>query len=574
MKDTTAIKLRSWLFAALAALCLFVSGTMLPGINRQRRELKLTGTGKIGDLPPAVVIAARTGGIFRALAINALWMRATELQQSGEVFELVQLYKWITALEPRFPMVWAYRAWNAAYNVSVKFPVTFPNVLDLDNPHNKPDVRWEWVQRGIETLRDEGIPWNPNAERLYRELAWIYNHKIGQGMDDAHLYYKIRLAHKMQRALGKPPYRETIERIAGAPETQEKLLETPAVASLVQELRQAGLQPFQGTVGGTDIRLAILNRSDALPEDARRLLEDAANGGAVAALDAFLRARYLDEVLKLKPDMLLRMMERYGPIDWRLPDAHALYWTHRAFETMPEGESRAANTARVAFHALTSFYRRGRLTFRYDPEHPEQAVWRTDTNFAFMERAVNFHEALYREYKGTDQGDPLREGLLNFLREVVLDLYLHNDVKRSRQYYEKLQSYGPEADIPYLEFITQRFLDRMEIATYEQNISLVKGVIFEALRLAAVGETEQAVARENLARLIRRRYNARGYRYTIPPIDEFIGDVFIRALRVFPDEMVDRLEDIYPNQVEKARKALEELRRNEQEGAAPKQEGT
>ncbi len=48
-----------------------------------------------------------------------LWMRAIHLQEEARVLELVQLSDWITALEPQFTTVWAFHAWNMAYNVSI-----------------------------------------------------------------------------------------------------------------------------------------------------------------------------------------------------------------------------------------------------------------------------------------------------------------------------------------------------------------------------------------------------------------------------------------------------------------------
>ncbi len=70
----------------------------------------------------AAVLAFTTvalGG-FRGLISNALWMRANELQEEDKFFEMAQLADWITKLEPYFPQVWLFQAWNMAYNISVQ----------------------------------------------------------------------------------------------------------------------------------------------------------------------------------------------------------------------------------------------------------------------------------------------------------------------------------------------------------------------------------------------------------------------------------------------------------------------
>jgi hypothetical protein len=93
------------------------------------------------------------------------------------------LADWITKLEPTFVQVWLVQAWNMAYNISVKF--------------SDPADRWRWVRSGIELLRDEGLSYNPREALIYRELAWFFQHKMGQNLDDAHNFYKATWAKEM-----------------------------------------------------------------------------------------------------------------------------------------------------------------------------------------------------------------------------------------------------------------------------------------------------------------------------------------------------------------------------------------
>ena len=105
-------------------------------------------------------------GGFRGLISNFLWIRANDLQEDDKFFEAAQLADWITKLEPTFPTVWVFQAWNMAYNISVKFK-DFPD-------------RWRWLEHGIDLLRDEGLRYNPNSVEIYRELGWFFQHKMGQ----------------------------------------------------------------------------------------------------------------------------------------------------------------------------------------------------------------------------------------------------------------------------------------------------------------------------------------------------------------------------------------------------------
>ena len=41
------------------------------------------------------------------------------------------------------------------------------------------------------------------------------------------------------------------------------------------------------------------------------------------------RLRRMKDSYKLEPDIVQDVDERYGPLDWRRPETHAIYWAHR-----------------------------------------------------------------------------------------------------------------------------------------------------------------------------------------------------------------------------------------------------
>ncbi len=125
--------------------------------------------------PAAELVVAGLGG-FRGIAAEVVWFRADRLQDEGRYAELAQLATWLTFLEPHTSEVWAYSAWNLAYNVSVMMP----SAAD----------RWRWVEAGIKLLRDDGLRLNPVDPVLYRELAWMFLLKMGAGIDSAQAYYR------------------------------------------------------------------------------------------------------------------------------------------------------------------------------------------------------------------------------------------------------------------------------------------------------------------------------------------------------------------------------------------------
>jgi hypothetical protein len=231
---------------AVALIC--ASSHVQGRLNGQREKLGLLKTTTLTESqqkerPLLALVTVAMGG-FRGLIANALWIRANTLQEEEKFYEMVQLSDWITALEPHVAQVWTHEAWNMAFNISVKF--------------KDPEDRWRWVERGITLLRDRGIPLNPDSPMMYREISWLFEFKIGQLLDDAHMHYKLRWAQEMQDVLGARPDIEALEHPKTAAEKE--------------------------------------------------------------------RAQKLRQVYKMDPEIIKKVDDEYGPFDWRMPDAHAVYW--------------------------------------------------------------------------------------------------------------------------------------------------------------------------------------------------------------------------------------------------------
>jgi len=118
---------------------------------------------------------AALGGL-RSLAAEVVWFRADRLQEEGRFVELAQLANLLTFMEPHTPEVWSYAAWNLAYNISIMMPTH--------------EDRWRWVQAGLKLLRDEGLRLNPGSRELCRELAWMFELKLGTDLDAAGALYR------------------------------------------------------------------------------------------------------------------------------------------------------------------------------------------------------------------------------------------------------------------------------------------------------------------------------------------------------------------------------------------------
>ncbi len=166
-------------------------------LNLKRESLGLTRMEPLRNAPPLLAFSSVALGGFRGLIANALWMRVTRLQDEGRYFETLSLADWITKLQPTFSSVWTFQSWNMTYNISKQF--------------ESPEERWRWIRSGITLLRDEALKYNPESSEIYRELAWLFQDKIGGNFDAQHVFYKAKWAAEMRRILGSSPDLKTIE---------------------------------------------------------------------------------------------------------------------------------------------------------------------------------------------------------------------------------------------------------------------------------------------------------------------------------------------------------------------------
>ncbi|NQW48153.1 MAG: hypothetical protein HQ464_10350, partial [Planctomycetes bacterium] len=360
--------------SATLIACLAAAGVLMPSITRQRQELQLViSTEGTRGMPPHVALATAALGTFRGLAVDFLWVRADALQDKGEFFEAQTLSQWITALQPRFPKVWGFQAWNLAYNISVST--------------KEPAERWVWINRGINLLRLQGIPLNPGDANLPMELGWLFFHKIGGKNDREHWYYKARLAREFREFLGDTTGGRTsaqaVERfrkIADAPESLDAMRADPLVRDALELLEKHAATPnedFLRMMG----RVVLYNSSIDTKLLAGKVLPSGTNRGLVSALvedqrlatavfDTIiphLQKRVLADRYRMEPRFMLELLQKYGPLDWAHPHAHGIYWSEKGIavgrKVLRRDRLNELTIIRTRLGNLQHLMRSGRLEF-------------------------------------------------------------------------------------------------------------------------------------------------------------------------------------------------------------------
>ena len=458
-------RLRSLLLLLLIGGLLAGAGFVQQSLNRDRDRLGLTRVQPLENAPPVLAFTTVALGGFRGLISNALWMRANDLQDEDKFFEMAQLADWITKLEPHFVHVWLVQAWNMAYNISVKFKESAPGQF--------PD-RWRWVKAGIELLRDDGLRYNPNETLIYRELAWFFQHKIGQNLDDASAYYKQQWANDMAKVFDKKP---------------------PNLEELIH------------------------------PQTA----------------DQKERARLLRETYKMDPHFMKEVDERYGPLEWRLPEAHAIYWAALGLKKAAENPTKVKEDdlitlRRVIYQSMLLSFQRGRLV-----TNPFAKAFEFGPNLDIIPK-VNF---AYEQAARDDEKnrDHIEKAHRNFLRDAVYFLYMYNRVADAAQWFEYLATHYPSK--PILDSNTNSLPANLTLVKYavarvqddvgnsggrDRTKGVIEGLLVNSYRNMVFGQDAPAAGFKLLAREVWLSYQSgipqeRMAAIGMPPFEEIDQEV-------------------------------------------------
>jgi hypothetical protein len=236
--------------------------------------------------------------------------------------------------------------------------------------------------------------------------------------------------------------------------------------------------------------------------------------------DAQRRAEELRTRYKMDPAVMQEVDQLHGPLEWRLPEAHAIYWGHVGLKHSKKKD--LITLRRLIYQSMQMSVLRGRLISL------EPLFFGPDLDKAA--RANASYEQMIAEE--TEMKYSVQTAHKSFLREVVYLCYTYNRVKEAETWFNTLKQKYPEAVPPNLgleEYARQR---------YEENITLgghdkVKAIIEGTLRNYWIGlafaeedkaEEDRALQADRQARYIWNRYTqfnvSKRSVLALPPFEE------------------------------------------------------
>jgi len=230
----------------------------------------------------------------------------------------------------------------------------------------------------------------------------------------------------------------------------------------------------------------------------------------------------LREKYKIDPVFAQKVNALYGPLDWRLPEAQAIYWYALGLEKAKENPGKVGQNdfdllqlRRGIFQSEQQAFRHGRVIINPFAHTVELAP-----NLDLIPKANDSYLQMCAEETDPGKKDDILRAHRNFLRDAVYFLYENNRMADAAKWFKYLGEKYP--DQPIIDKQPDSLpknvtLDEYAIAvvnidvsetSQERVTSAVQGMLVHAYEDLAIGQDDRAAGFQLLADKIYARYNA------------------------------------------------------------------
>lgn len=230
------------------------------------------------------------------------------------------------------------------------------------------------------------------------------------------------------------------------------------------------------------------------------------------------RATLLREKYKMDPKFMKEVDEHYGPLEWRLPEAHAIYWAAQGLALAKKDGRRIdpkdlIMLRRVIYQDMQLSFQRGKLLTGGTPDKP---IFGYAPNVDIIPK-VN---AAYEEEMANDEKnrDHIETAHRNFLRDAVLVLYTYGKEGDAIKWYKYLAQKYPNkpllqqqpdslpANLSLEDFAMGRIKETVASPGQNDVKYMLEGLERRSLESLTMDEDDRAAGLDALARKIWRKY--------------------------------------------------------------------
>jgi len=243
------------------------------------------------------------------------------------------------------------------------------------------------------------------------------------------------------------------------------------------------------------------------------------------------RVKRLREQYKMDPAIMKAVDDEYGPLDWRLPETHGIYWAvvgRREAKTKED----LIQLRRVIYQSMQLAFQRGRVI-----NNTIERRYEYGPNLDIIPKVNATYEQMMAE--DAEMRDHISRAHKNFLIDATYFLYTHSRLREAAQWYNVIKEKYPQ-DYPQNmsldEFALRKIAEDIGETSPDRINAILSGVLVNHFYNLALGEDDQANGYAALARNIWTRYQSKivggtsEKRVGLPPLDEIKAQVVQRLL--------------------------------------------
>jgi hypothetical protein len=223
-----------------------------------------------------------------------------------------------------------------------------------------------------------------------------------------------------------------------------------------------------------------------------------------ATADATNRVRQLRDQYKLDPVRMQAADALYGPLDWRMPETHAIYWAYCG-KLEARTKDDLIQLRRVIYQSMDLAFQRGRLieaklgdAFRFEPNLDIIPK----THAAYEEAMAD--DAAYREH--------ISRAHKNFLLSASYFLYTHSRTRDATRWLDVVKKKYPNdypQDLTLDEYALRRVGEDVGETDMNRTTSNIMGALRQSFLNLIDGDVDAFNGYQALARNIWARYQSK-----------------------------------------------------------------
>jgi hypothetical protein len=203
---------------------------------------------------------------------------------------------------------------------------------------------------------------------------------------------------------------------------------------------------------------------------------------------------------KIDPVFAQKVNTEWGPLDWRLPEANAIYWGSLGLEKAQEHPDKVTQSdlitlRRLIYQSMMQAFEHGRII-----ANPFTHTAELGPNLALIPKVNDAYETEMKE--DPNDAQHISTGHRNFLRNAVYYLYEQNDVADAQKWFKYLGEKYPDKyiidgstdlpkDVTLDEYCVRRVAGDVKDTSQVDITAAIKGMLVHAYEDIAIGQDDR-----------------------------------------------------------------------------------